>query len=73
MDKFKEMISWECWCFGHFHADRLERPYVEQFYYEVEELDTVFERWQKYHKTGELSWWLPRSPNFYMDVPKEES
>lgn len=73
MDKFKDQIGWECWCFGHFHADRLERPYVEQFYYEVEELDTVFERWQKYHKTGELSWWLPKSPNFYMDVPKEES
>ena len=73
MDKFKDMIGWGCWCFGHFHADRLERPYVEQFYYEVEELGTVFERWQKYCKTGELSWWLPKSPNFYMDIPKEES
>jgi 3-oxoacid CoA-transferase subunit A len=68
MDKFKDMIGWNCWCFAHYHTDRLERPYVEQFYIEVEDMDTIFERWQKYHKTGELDWWLPRSPNFYMGI-----
>ena len=66
MGKFKDMISWNCWCFGHYHQDRIERPYIEQFYIEVEDMDTIFGRWQKYHKTGELDWWLPKSPNFYM-------
>lgn len=68
LNKFKDMIGWNCWCFAHYHADRLERPYVEQFYIEVEDMDTIFGRWQKYYKTGELDWWLPRSPNFYMGI-----
>ena len=68
LSKFKDMILWKCWCFGHYHADRLERPYVEQFYIEVEDLDSVWNRWQKYDQTKELDWWLPKSPNFYMEV-----
>lgn len=66
MNKFKEMINWKVWCFGHYHADRLERPYVEQFYMEVESLDTIASRWEKYNETGKVDWWLPRSPKFYM-------
>jgi 3-oxoacid CoA-transferase subunit A len=68
MNKFKEMIMWKCWCFAHYHADRIERPYVEQFYIEVEDLETIIKRWDKYTKTKELDWWLPRSPNFYMGI-----
>ena len=66
LNKFKDMISWHIWCFGHYHDDRIERPYVEQFYTEVEGLDTVWKRWAKYQETNELDWWLPKSPNFYM-------
>lgn len=66
MDKFKEKFLWKHWAFGHFHADRIERPYVEQFYTEVEDLESIMARWDKYTKTKELDWWLPRSPNFYM-------
>lgn len=66
MEKFKDMIGWGIWCFAHYHTDRIERPYVEQFYERVEDLDTIWERWTKYHKTHELDWWLPKSPNFYM-------
>lgn len=68
LSKFKEMFLWKCWCFGHYHADRLERPYVEQFYIEVEDLESVWNRWQKYTKSKELDWWLPKSPNFYMGI-----
>ena len=57
--------------FGHYHADRIERPYVEQFYEEVEDLNTVWAQWTKYHNTNELDWWLPKSPNFYMGVNNE--
>lgn len=66
MNKFKEMINWKYWCFGHYHADRIERPYVEQFYTEVESLDSIISRWEKYTKTGEVDWWIPCSPKFYM-------
>jgi hypothetical protein len=65
MNSFKEKINWDIWCFGHYHADRLERPHVEIFYQEVELLNTIASRWEKYDETGELDWWLPRSPNFY--------
>ena len=66
MEKFKDMIGWSIWCFAHYHTDRIERPYVEQFYERVEDLDTIWERWTKYHKTHELDLWLHKSPNFYM-------
>ena len=70
LGKFKDMISWGIWLFGHYHKDRIERPYVEQFYNEVETLDTVCARWDKYTDTGELDWWLPKSKNFWLDVDK---
>lgn len=66
MNKFKDMFGWNIWLFGHYHADRLERPHVEQFHLEYELLDDIFARWEKYDATGELDWWLPKSPNFYM-------
>lgn len=68
MGKFKEKINWDIWCFAHYHTDRLERPHVEIFYQEVESLDTIISRWEKYDKTSEVDWWLPRSPKFYMGV-----
>lgn len=66
LKKFKDMTSWKVWLFAHYHADRIERPYVEQFYVEVEDMEDIWNRWQKYAETKELDWWLPRSPNFYM-------
>ena len=68
MGKFKEMINWDIWLFGHYHADRLERPCVEQFYGEVEDLESIIARWDKYKATGELDWWLPKARDFYMGV-----
>ena len=66
LNKFKDMITWGIYCFGHYHADRIERPHVEQFYQEYEKLDDVFTRWEKYDATGELDWWLPKAENYYM-------
>ena len=66
MDKFKEKILQKHWVFGHFHSDRIERPHIEQFYQEYEDIESIIARWDKYDKTGELDWWLPRSPNFYI-------
>jgi len=66
MDKFKDHIKYVAWLFGHYHQDRLERPHVEMYYKDIESLDTIYERWLKYDETGELDWWLNKSPNFYM-------
>lgn len=65
LEEFKESITFNVWCFGHFHADRLERPYVEQYYNNIEGLETIWHRWGRYSRTGELDWWLVKSPSFY--------
>jgi 3-oxoacid CoA-transferase subunit A len=66
MAKIEEKINWGIWCFAHYHTDRLERPHVEIFYQEVEPLDTIISRWEKYDKTGEVDWWIPKSPSYHM-------
>lgn len=57
-------ISWGHWLFGHYHADRIEYPHVEQFFNEYEDMNTIVERWKKFDETGHLDWWLPKSPRF---------
>ena len=65
LDELKNNIKWKYWLFGHYHADRIERPHVEQFYQEYEDVKSIIARWDKYDKTGELDWWLPKSVAFY--------
>ena len=45
LDNVADQIDWKVWCFGHFHADRIEAPCVEQFYYDFEEIDHIWNRW----------------------------
>jgi hypothetical protein len=61
LDKIKDNIDWGVWCFGHYHADRIERPRVEQFYTDYEDINVV---WNRFHgkKTYTQEWWLPKSP-----------
>ena len=66
MDSLKDMFQWNIWCFGHYHADRLERPHVEQYYNDIESLDSIKQRWYEYDENQYLDWWLNKSPNFYM-------
>lgn len=68
LQNIREETHVATWCFGHYHADRIERPYVEQFFKDTENLDDIRARWHKYFKTRELDWWLVKSPNFYMEV-----
>ncbi len=66
MDEIKDTFNWFVWCFGHFHADRIERPYVEQYYNSIENLQIIWERWNNYSLNNHLTeWWLPKSPTFY--------
>ena len=62
LDKVKDNCNWKVWCFGHYHADRLERPRVEMFFQDICELEEVWERWE----TSKVDWWLDKSPNYYM-------
>lgn len=68
LDDLKNSVEWKYYLFGHYHADRVERPHVEQFYQEYEDMESIIARWDKYDKTKELDWWLPRSPKFYTGV-----
>lgn len=70
METVREEVRWNYWLFGHYHADRIEAPHVEQFYTEVEKLEDIEARWKKYDETGELDWWLPLSPAMQKIVNK---
>lgn len=61
LNTLKNKITWKVWLFGHYHADRLERPGVEMFYTEMENMETIWQRWTS---GKELDWWLIKSPNF---------
>ena len=74
LEGIKEDLEWfGVWCFGHYHADRIERPYVEQFFRDTENMDDIWKRWAKWEMERELDWWLVKSPNFYMGVEENDS
>lgn len=64
MEKLSQNIEWKLWLFGHYHEDRIELPHVECFYTDIELLDSIIARWDRYDKTKELDWWLQTSPKF---------
>ena len=63
LEQFKDSVSWNVWCFGHFHDDRLVRPGVEMYFNDIEDINTIYKRWTSDEK---LDWWLKKDPNFYM-------
>lgn len=69
LEEVKNSIDFGVWAFGHYHAHRLERPYVQQFFMGIEDLKDVWARWADYDKNGQVSeWWIQKSPNFYWGV-----
>lgn len=72
MDKLVDDVDWGIWCFGHYHKDRIEAPSVEQFYVEVENIETVWNRWHG-KKTFKDEWWLPLSPSMERWCEEEEN
>ena len=65
LEEIKNQFNWVVWLFGHFHADRIEQPYVEQFYHDVEPLENIMDRWYKWSNKPDVTL-LTRSikPNF---------
>lgn len=64
LEEVKDNITWFIWLYGHYHADRIEQPYVEQYYRNIEELTNIYDRWKTFSQTGELPWYINKSPNF---------
>jgi 3-oxoacid CoA-transferase subunit A len=62
LDKLMNKIDWDLFLFGHYHADRIELPHVEQFFEAIESLEDIKNRWERYDSGKELDWWLPVSP-----------
>ena len=67
LEELAKVFRWKVWLFGHYHADRLERVGVEQFYKDTEDLETIMYRWSKENKV-DPDWWLEKSP-FYYEPP----
>ena len=66
LDNIKDIITWDLWLFGHYHADRVERPHVEQFYKYVDNIQEIWDRWHGDPK--EQLRWIRKSPNYYMYI-----
>jgi hypothetical protein len=64
LEELKNALKCKVHLFGHYHEDRIEFPYYESFYTDIEALDDIIKRWENYDKTGKLDWWLPLSPRF---------
>lgn len=71
MDELRKHIGFGVWCFGHFHADRVERPCVEQFYFDYEDMEVVWNRWHG-ERTWNNEWWIDKSPMFYSELDKDD-
>ena len=64
LDRLNNNITYNLWCWGHFHADRIEAPHCEMFMHKVELLEDIEARWRRYDKTGNLVWQILTSPKF---------
>lgn len=58
LEEVKKNINYNKWCFGHYHADRLERPNVFQMFFGYYDMDGIF------NMTDENKALLPKSPNY---------
>lgn len=64
LNTLKDVIDWGVWCFGHYHADRLERPCVEQFFQDIELLEDVFNRWANPSEQLAETFMMDKSPYY---------
>lgn len=65
LEEIKSTFYWKVWLFGHYHADRFERPHVEQYFEKTDELENILTRWKDYDITGNLDWYIQKAPLFY--------
>lgn len=70
LNELKNKINWTVWCWGHYHSDRIEYPYAEMYYQDIDNINDIWYRWKHYSQTGELDWWLHKGPNFWANSSK---
>lgn len=63
----KDQISWKIMLWGHFHADRIERPHCEMLYQSIQDLNVIWNRWYGEKTFQKNCQNLNLSPNFCQD------
>lgn len=68
LEEIKSAISFDCWLFGHFHANELIAPKALMLFEEVFDLKQVQELCNDKKATDYYSWayWFPKGPEYYM-------
>ncbi len=61
LEELQASVDWGIWIFGHYHANRIERPRVEQYFTYFEDMETIWNRWNDKY-TYKNEWWLSKSP-----------
>lgn len=61
LDDFRKQVTWNVWCFGHFHDDRAVRPGVEMFYSDIVSIDEIYDVWTS---GKELPYYYTKDPNY---------
>lgn len=65
MEKFRSLITFDMWYFGHYHHDRLVRPYgVQMLYKNMDTLDDAKARWIDKDPEYLIGW--AKDPNYYL-------
>lgn len=67
MEQLKDMITFDTWLFGHYHGDRIELPKVEMMSENMDTLNNISARWDRYAKTGEIDWYLSKGPKWFYE------
>ena len=61
LDDFRKQVTWNVWCFGHFHDDRAVRPGVEMFYSDIVSIDEIYD---VSTSRKELPYYYTKDPNY---------
>lgn len=67
LEELKNKINYNIWLFGHFHADRIERPKCEIFHKNIEEIDNVYNRWNIKDGLEKVDYQYDKGPNYYVE------
>lgn len=65
LDEIRKLIDFKVWAFGHYHADRLEKPGVIQMYYAIEDMNDIYAYWYGDNPRVETEYWVRKGPLYY--------
>jgi len=65
LDEVKGLIDFKVWAFGHYHADRLEKPGVIQMCFAVEDMNDIYAYWYGDSPRVKTEYWVRKGPLYY--------